>query len=81
MNQGWGRTIRYLALIVFLMGLVWLLSAARALIGPLIIAALLAYVLNPAVTLIKTRTRLKHNVAVSLVYFLYGTGNHDPVLA
>ena len=69
MNQGWSRAIRYLALIVVLVGLVWLVFAVRALIGPLIIAALLAYVLNPAVTLIKTRTRLRHHLAVSLVYF------------
>jgi predicted PurR-regulated permease PerM len=71
MNQGWSRTIRYLALVVVLMSLVWLLSAAQALIGPLVIAALLAYVLNPAVTLIETRARLRHNASVSLVFFLF----------
>jgi predicted PurR-regulated permease PerM len=73
MNQGWSRAIRYLTLIIVLMGLAWLLFAARALIGPLIIAALLAYVLNPAVTLIKTRSKLRHHVSVSLVYFLFLT--------
>jgi predicted PurR-regulated permease PerM len=71
MNQGWSRTIRYLASVVVLVGLVWLLSAAQALIGPLVIAALLAYVLNPAVTLIETRARLRHNASVSLVFFLF----------
>jgi predicted PurR-regulated permease PerM len=71
MNQGWSRTIRYLTLVVALVGLVWLLLAIRALMGPLVMAALLAYVLNPAVTLIKTRTRLRHGVSVSLVYFLF----------
>jgi predicted PurR-regulated permease PerM len=71
MNQGWSGTNRYLALVVALAGLVWLLFAVRALIGPLIMAALLAYVLNPAVTLIKTRTQLRHGVSVSLVYFLF----------
>ena len=69
MNQGWSRAIRYLALIVVLVGLVWLVFALRVLVGPVIIAALLAYVLNPMVTLIKTRTRLRHHLAVSLVYF------------
>jgi predicted PurR-regulated permease PerM len=71
MNQGWSKTNRYLALVVAFAGLVWLLFAIRALIGPLIMAALLAYVLNPAVTLIKTRTQLRHGVSVSLVYFLF----------
>jgi predicted PurR-regulated permease PerM len=70
-NKGWSRVNRYLALVVVLVSLAWLLSVARALIGPLVIAALLAYVLNPVVTLIKARTRLRHNVSVSLVYSLF----------
>ena len=74
MNQGWNRALRYLALIIVLVSLVWSVFAVRALIGPLVIAALLAYVLNPAVTLIKTRTRLRHNASVSLVYSLFLAG-------
>ena len=73
MNEGWSRATRYLALIIVLIGLVWLLFAVRALIGPLVIAALLAYVLNPAVTLITSRTRFSHNLSVSLVYLLFLT--------
>jgi len=71
LNEGWRRTTRYLALIIVVTGLVWLLFAVRALIGPLVIAALLAYVLNPAVTLITTRTKLSHRLSVSLVYILF----------
>ena len=71
MNEGWSRAARYLALILVLTGLVWLLFAVRALIGPLVIAALLAYMLNPAVTLITTHTKLGHNLSVSLVYLLF----------
>jgi predicted PurR-regulated permease PerM len=40
-------------------------------IGPLIIAGLLAYVLNPLVKTTKARTRLSHTGAVTLVYFLF----------
>ena len=71
MNEGWSRTTRYLALIIVLTGLVWLLFAAGALIGPLVIATLLAYILSPAVTLITTRTKLSHSLSASLVYFLF----------
>jgi predicted PurR-regulated permease PerM len=70
-NKGCSRTTCYLVLIVVLTGLVWLLFAVRALIGPLVIAALLAYVLNPAVTLITARTKLSHRLSVSLVYLLF----------
>jgi predicted PurR-regulated permease PerM len=73
MNQGWSRATRYLVLIIVLMGLAWLLFTIRALIGPLVMAALLAYILNPAVTLITTRTRLRHRLSVSLVYLLFLT--------
>jgi predicted PurR-regulated permease PerM len=73
MNEGWSRATRCLVLIIVLMGLVWLLFTVRALIGPLVIAALLAYILNPAVTLITTRTRLRHRLSVSLVYLLFLT--------
>jgi predicted PurR-regulated permease PerM len=71
LNEGWSKATRYLVLIIVLMGLVWLLFAVRALIGPLVIAALLAYVLNPAVTLIINRTKLSHNLSASLVYLLF----------
>jgi predicted PurR-regulated permease PerM len=71
MNEGWSRTTCYLALIIVLTGLVFLLFAVQALIGPLVIGALLAYILNPAVTLITTRTKLSHRLAVSLVYLLF----------
>jgi predicted PurR-regulated permease PerM len=70
-NEGWNRTTRYLVLIIVLTSLVWLLFTVRALIGPLVIAALLAYVLNPAVTLITSRTKLSHNLSASLVYLLF----------
>jgi predicted PurR-regulated permease PerM len=70
-NESWSRTTRYLALIIVLTGLAWLLFAVRALIGPLVIAALLAYMFNPAVTLITTHTKLGHNLSVSLVYLLF----------
>jgi len=70
-NEGWSRATRYLALIIVLTGLVCLLFAVRALIGPLVIAALLAYVLNPAVTLITSRTKLSQNLSASLVYLLF----------
>ena len=71
MDRGWNRTTRYLVLIIVLVGVLWLLHAARMLVGPLIIAVLLAYALYPAVTLLTARTRLQHNAAANLVYLLF----------
>jgi predicted PurR-regulated permease PerM len=61
----------YLVLSAAVTALFWLLFAVRALIGPLIIAAVLAYVLYPAVTWVKARTRLRHGISASLVYMLF----------
>ncbi len=68
MSQSWNKTTRYLVLILSLAGLVWFLIAARGLIGPLAIAALLAYVLNPSVVFVNTRTKLPRKWVVLLVY-------------
>lgn len=43
--------------------------AINPMIEPMIIALLLAYVLNPLVRLVTTKTRLPHSWAVALVYF------------
>ena len=71
MNGLWGRRMPYLVSSTAATALFWLLFAVRALIGPLIIAAVLAYVLYPAVIWIKARTRLGHGISASLVYVLF----------
>jgi predicted PurR-regulated permease PerM len=71
MSSLWGKQMPYLALSAAVTALFWLLFAVRALVGPLIIAAILAYVLYPAVTWVKARTRLGQGASASLVYALF----------
>jgi predicted PurR-regulated permease PerM len=71
MNDLWSRRTPYLLLSASITALFWLLVAIRALIGPLIIAAVLAYLLYPAVTWVKAHTRLRHGLSASLVYTLF----------
>jgi predicted PurR-regulated permease PerM len=70
MSQSWSKTTRYFVLSLSLAALIWFLIAARGLIGPLAIAALLAYVLNPAVAFVNTRTKLPRKWVVLLVYLI-----------
>ncbi|MCB8945678.1 MAG: AI-2E family transporter [Ardenticatenaceae bacterium] len=70
MSRSWSKTTRYFVLTLALAGFVWFLIAARGLIGPLAIAALLAYVLNPGVAFVNTRTKLPRRWVVLLVYLL-----------
>jgi predicted PurR-regulated permease PerM len=57
------------ALILAFAALALLLYIARALIAPLTIACLLAYLLNPAVTFLRNHTKIRHDHVVILVYF------------
>jgi predicted PurR-regulated permease PerM len=67
----WSVQTRYLVLIILLLLLAALLYYARVLIGPLVIAALLAYVLEPSCTLLAQKTRLPRRWAVVVVYLLF----------
>ncbi len=71
MDNRWNETTRYAVLFALAAGFIWLLSAARPLIGPLVVSALLAFILNPVVGWLCRRTRLKHGLAVGLVYTLF----------
>ncbi len=69
MNQEWSRTFRYwvLTTLTILAGiLIWI---GRDLIAPLVIASLLAYVLNPLVDFLTQRTKLSRPLVVSIAFF------------
>lgn len=70
MNYTWSRNTRTFALLITAGVLLALIYAARQLLGPLIIAALLAYVLNPLVTFVNRRSKLPRNLVVALLYLL-----------
>jgi len=67
--ERWSSSVRNFVLVglgLLLLGLLWY---ARELISPLIFAALLAYVLNPAVDVLTRQTRLSRRASVLLVYW------------
>ncbi len=67
-THSWSRSARYFSLTLVLAGLIWFIIAARALIGPLLISALLAYVLNPAVVFFNKKAKLPRKWVVLVVY-------------
>jgi predicted PurR-regulated permease PerM len=68
---GWSPLTRIVIVIVGLLLAGLFIYMIRPLIGPIIIAALLAYAFNPAVKHLKSRSRMRHNTAVTLVYLLF----------
>lgn len=66
----WSRTTRYMVLVLVLAFFIWLMVAARPLLGPLVISALLAYILNPSVVRLSTHIRIRRSIAVTIIYVL-----------
>jgi predicted PurR-regulated permease PerM len=66
--QHWSKETRYLALIGVILSLIGVVWYFREIINPLVIAAIFAYVLHPAVDFLASRTRLSHAAAVVVVY-------------
>ncbi|MQC27237.1 MAG: AI-2E family transporter [Chloroflexi bacterium] len=66
MRKPWNSTFRYwlaTALILFMLAALWFV---RELIGPLVIGALIAFVLNPSVNMLHRSTRLSKSTVVTL---------------
>jgi predicted PurR-regulated permease PerM len=71
MVNRWSIQTRYLVLIIILLLVAMLLYYARPLFSPLIVAALLAYVLDPAVGLLVRKIGMPRKAAVPLVYVIF----------
>jgi predicted PurR-regulated permease PerM len=67
----WTSTTRHMILAILLIGIIAFLYAIRAILGPLIIAGIIAYLLNPAVTRLKTKLRISHHLSTSIIYLLF----------
>lgn len=68
-RENWSLTFRYVVGIVSLVLFIALLIYAHEAVTNLAIAAFVAYLINPAVVYLTTRTRMDRVAAVNLVYF------------
>ena len=72
MNQDsqWSLPVRYLVFGLVALLFVVMLWFIRSVLEPLIIAAFIAYLINPAVNFFSSRTHLSHSGSVNLVYII-----------
>ncbi|MFN2152382.1 MAG: AI-2E family transporter [Anaerolineales bacterium] len=70
MNLSWSLPVRFYVLTVVLILLGILIWVTREMIAPLVVAGMIAYILNALVNQLVDRTRLGHRWAVNLVYFI-----------
>lgn len=68
-NSQWSLPFRYTVGIIILIGFVALLIYAREAVKMLVIAAFVAYIISPAVTMLIQNTKLSRTAAVKIVYF------------
>lgn len=67
----WQTTTKYVVLALVFAAIIATVYFARPLIGPLIVSALLAFVLTPLVERLAAHRRLPRNTAVLIVYLLF----------
>lgn len=65
----WSLTFRYTAGILFFLAFVAFLFYARDTARNLVVAAFIAYLINPAVVYLANNTRMSRSAAVNIVYF------------
>ena len=68
MNTTWSTTTRILAIVAIVVAAVWIIVVASPLWQAVGIAALLAYLLDPAVRFLMRRTRMGRSWAAALVF-------------
>ncbi|MCB0033058.1 MAG: AI-2E family transporter [Anaerolineales bacterium] len=69
-GKPWSRTTRYVSFALVVAAIIWFLWVIRGMIGPLVIACLLAYVLNPIIAYVNSWSKLPRKWVVTLVYIL-----------
>ena len=71
MSEPWSNQTRLLLTIISLVLLAGFIYFVRSLIGPMIVSALLAFLLQPIVGFMNTRLRIKNKIAVGLVFLVF----------
>lgn len=71
MSPRWNLSTKYIVLALMFVATVATIYFARPLIGPLVISAILAFVLTPLVERLASYRRLRRDVAVVIVYIIF----------
>jgi putative heme transporter len=69
-SPDWSRSTKVIVTVAALLLVLWLTYRFQSLLSQIIIAAILAYILNPVVVLLDKRTGLKRNTGILIVYLL-----------
>ena len=66
----WSRSTKIIVTVIVLLLVMWLTYRFQSLISQIVIAAILAYIMNPIAVMIDRRTGLKRTTGILLIYLL-----------
>ena len=69
----WNRTTKVIVVVFGLLLVLWLIARFRTLIGMLVVAAILGYLLEPVINFIDQRTTLRRGLIITIVYVTLAT--------
>ncbi|MBP6017262.1 MAG: AI-2E family transporter [Candidatus Promineofilum sp.] len=64
----WSKTTKVIVVIFALLAVIWLMGRFKSLIGMLVIAAILSYLLEPIISFIDRRTTIRRGLIIVFVY-------------
>lgn len=77
----WGRSTKVIVSVGALLLFLWIAYRFQPLIGQLVFAAILAYILNPMINLIDRKTSFKRSTGILIVYLLLAVGIIGAIIA
>lgn len=66
----WSKTTKVIVVVFVILAALWLISRFKSLIGMLVVAAILGYLLEPLINFIDRRTSLRRGLIILIVYLV-----------
>ena len=66
----WSKTTKVIVVVLMILAVLWLVSRFRAIIGMLVMAVVLSYLMEPIIGLIERRTRIRRGLIILVIYVL-----------
>ncbi len=77
----WGRSTKVIVAVSALLLLLWLAYRFQSLIGQLVFAVIIAYILDPLINFIDSKTGFKRSTGILIVYLLLSLGIIGAIIA
>lgn len=77
----WNRSTKIIVTVAALLLILWVSYRFQSLIGQMVFAAILAYILNPVINMIDHRTPFKRSIGILIVYFFLAVSIIGAIIA